>query len=377
MNPVLRILPGAWLWSGVACLLLFAAPPLSAQQPKLSRTLRAGSGPVGVAFSPDGKRLASWAGGELPPGVVDVKIWDVAAGKSTATLKGHMGLWSVAFSPDGKTLATGGFLFGDEKPTSEIRFWDVATGKSTVTLKGLTGMVWSVAFSPDGKTLAAAVGATRIERDGPNEAPPGEIRLWDVATGKNTATFEGYRVVIFGSVAFSPDGKLLASGGGPVKQKGGPSVTGEIKLWEVATGKNIATLEGHPGHGCFSNMFAIACAVAFSSDGKTLASAGQDTVELWEVATGKNTATFQWSGVGIVWRVAFSPDGKTLAAATYAERSQGGEVRLWDVRTGKDTATLKGGLSVVFSPDGKTLALGGKDGTIQLWDLTAARNGDR
>jgi WD40 repeat protein len=183
-------------------------------------------------------------------------------------------------------------------------------------------------------------------------------------------------VVIHGSVAFSPDGKLLASGGGPVKQKDGPSVTGEIKLWEVATGKNIATLEGHPGHGCFSNMFAIACDVAFSPDGKTLASAGQDTVELWEVATGKNTATFKWPAAGVVRRVAFSPDGKTLAAGTYLERGQGGEIRLWDVSTGKNTATLEGA-SVAFSPDGKTLALGGKDGTIQLWDLPRGRAPDK
>jgi WD40 repeat protein len=71
-------------------------------------------------------------------------------------------------------------------------------------------------------------------------------------------------------------------------------LTGEIKLWKVETGENTVTLEGHPGHGCFSNMSAVASAVAFSPDGKTLASVGQDTIELWEVATGKHTATFQW-----------------------------------------------------------------------------------
>jgi WD40 repeat protein len=378
MNPLRQIRSGVWLWSGVAGVLLFAAP-LAAQQPKLSRTLKAGSGPVArVGFSPDSKLLASWGGGQKPEGPGELKLWDVATGKSTATLQGHKDMvWSVAFSPDGKTLAAGGGLFGNGKPTSEIRLWDVVTGKSTVTLQGITGMVWSVAFSPDGKTLAAAVGATRNERAGPNEAPPGEIRLWDVATGKNTATFEGYRVLMFGSVAFSPDGKLLASGGGPVKQKNGSSVTGEIKLWEVATGKNIATLEGHPGRGCFSNMFAIACAVAFSPDGKTLASAGQNTVELWEVATGKNTATFQWPEGPLVWCVAFSPDGKTLAAGTFPEGSEAGEVRLWDVSTGKNTATFKEGLSVAFSPDGKTLAVGEKGGTIRLWEMPTAKKRDK
>jgi WD40 repeat protein len=154
-------------------------------------------------------------------------------------------------------------------------------------------------------------------------------------------------------------------------------LTGEIKLWKVATGENTATLEGRTGHGCNSNMSAVASAVAFSSDGKILATAGQHTIELWEVATGKHTATFQWPEAAFVWRITFSPDGRTLAARAFSEGSKGGGVPLWDVSTGRNSVTLKGGLSVVFSPDGRTLALGERDGTIHLWDMPTAKERDR
>ena len=90
-------------------------------------------------------------------------------------------------------------------------------------------------------------------------------------------------------------------------------MTGEIQLWDLATGKKTATLQGHPGEGCFSNMFAVAFSVAFSPDGKVLVSGGARTIELWDVATGKNLATFQQAVGEAVWRMALSPDGKTLA----------------------------------------------------------------
>ena len=114
------------------------------------------------------------------------------------TLTGHhFEVYSMAFSPDGKTLASGGgYLSSDLKP-GEIMLWEMDTGKRLRSLTGHTGGVWSVAFSPDGKTLASS-------------SADKTIKLWDVSSGKEKATLEGHREWVR-SIAFSPDGKALAS----------------------------------------------------------------------------------------------------------------------------------------------------------------------
>jgi WD40 repeat protein len=377
MNLIRRNSWRVQLCSGAACLLLLAPSLLQAQQPKLSRTLAAGSVPAHLAFSPDGRTLASAGGASDLGGPGEVKLWDAATGKNTATFKGHTGMvWSVAFSPDGKTLTSGGGRFSNEPGlvprlgTGELKLWDVATGKNTLTLKSYPGVVFCVAFSPDGRTLASS-------------SQDRTVRLWEVATGKNSATFEAPEYRGFSCVAFSPDGKTAAVGGGPVIKQEGGGVTGEIQLWDVATGKRTTTLQGHPGEGCFSNMFAAAYSVAFSPDGKVLVSGGARTIELWELATGKKLATFQQPGSEVVWRVALSPDGKTVAWVGGPQgnpaRARPPEcpIRLLDVSTGKTTDILKGHAggvwSTVFSPDGRTLASGGADSMIRLWDLSPAR----
>ena len=219
-----------------------------------------------------------------------------------------------------------------------MRLWDVTTEQLKTILIGHPDGVASVAFSPDGTTLATGGGLW-------DET----LRLWDVATGQQYATFMWNRSDIISAV-FSPDGTILAAGGS----------NNEIQLWDPVTGEHKATLTGHR---------ASIRDIAFSPDGTMLASGSQDkTVGLWDVATGQLKATLAGHTYD-VYSIAFSPDGRTLA-------SGGGDntVRLWDVVTGRLQATLIGHTSsirsVAFSPDSTSLASGSYDGTVLLWKFT-------
>ncbi|MCY3872349.1 MAG: hypothetical protein OXG87_22625, partial [Gemmatimonadetes bacterium] len=263
---------------------------------------------------------------------ISFELWEISP-QHISTLEEHTReISSVVFSPDGKMLASGA-------EDNTVKLWDVATGENTATLEEHTSWISSVAFSPDGATLASGSGDRTI-------------KLWDVATGENTATLEGHGVEVL-SVIFSPDGTTLASG----------SNDKTIKLWDVATGKNISTFEGHT-EGITT--------VAYSPDGTTLASGSNDkTIKLWDVATSVNIATLE-GHTGWVQSVAFSPDGKTLASGSWDRASRA--IKLWDVATGVNIATLEGHVSyvtsVMFSPDGMILAYGSSDGKVTLWDAS-------
>jgi tricorn protease-like protein len=276
-----------------------------------------------VAFSPDGRRLASGSWNNT------IKLWDVATGQEVRTLSGHnSGVLSVAFSPDGRLLASAS---GDHT----VKLWDVETGQEVRTLREHTDVVRSVAFSPDGRLLASG-------------SDDHTVKFWNVATGQEVRTLRGHTDEVR-SVAFSPDGRLLASA----------SSDQTVKLWDVETGQAVRTLRGHTDW---------VWSVAFSPDGRLLASASSDqTVKLWDVETGQEMRTLR-GHTDWVWSVAFSPDGRLLASA-----SSDYMVKLWDVATGQEVRTLSGHngpvLSVAFSPDGRLLASGSWDGTVRIWGI--------
>jgi WD40 repeat protein len=208
--------------------------------------------------------------------------------------------------------------------------------------------VRSVAFAPDGQTLASI---PSLEDN--------TVRLWDVASGDLLHTLEGHTGSV-SSVAFAPDGKALASGSGD----------DTVRLWDVASGELLHTLEGHTY---------MVNSVAFAPDGQTIATASyDDTVQLWDVENGELLHTLE-GHTYMVNSVAFAPDGQTIASA-----SDDHTVRLWDVASGELLHTLEGHTymvnSVAFAPDGQTLAsrgystfASGGDATVRLWD---AENGE-
>jgi WD40 repeat protein/serine/threonine protein kinase len=287
-----------------------------------------------VAFSRDGERLAS-AGGDGT-----VKVWNSRTGKVLQNVKAHArSVASVAFHPDGKHLATTG---ADRK----VKVWDLTAEREVFTgpcdAIRIFGTAYTVAFSPDGRQLAAGGG--------------GAVSVWDWENRQLLHAFPGHEFHSI-PVAFSPDGRRLATGGAPRAGQ---------RLWDTkAGGEPLRTFPGHRHP---------VSALAFSPDGERLASASFDhNVKVWDTTTGDLLHTLLHTGA--VECVAFSPDGRRLASA-----GEDKTVRLWDATTGREVLGLSGHTSrcgcVAFSPDGGRLASASTDGTIRLWDATPLR-GDK
>jgi WD40 repeat protein len=346
-----------------------------------------------LSFAPDGKTLAT-AGEDG-----NTRVWEVATGKELLVLPCHEHVHAVAFVADGagkpgRWLATG----GDD---TLVRLWDLATGKLRVAWAHAEP-ARSLAASADGKYLA--VGAGRA------------IALWDVAAGKKLRQWAAHAGGVL-SLAFTPDGKGLLSGGRADKPiSGGLRLQSEpppddyaLALWDPgsgklrhkfaepnteahvlgfsADGKTWASAGFGKGGQCFVLFDAdgrpqqtVPCAglehslgaFAYSPDGRTLAAAGGRAVYTWSAATGKRLSALQRHADYLPIALAFSPDGETLAAAACLD-----PVILWDLRTGKPrhdfAAHGRAIITVAVAPDCKKAVTGGYEGDLREWDLQSGK----
>jgi WD40 repeat protein len=283
-----------------------------------------------VALLADGKTVATTDKDFL------LKLWDFDTGRATLVLPGPGGFnnhdtefgVAVSITRDGRTLAV------IETNYQGVAIWDVATQRVLSHLPDKRALL-GLQFSPDGKILATG-------------GFDGAVNLWNVLDGrKPILEIPAHEEPVF-AIAFSPDGRRLATG----------STDQSIKLWDAASGRGLATFRGHES---------VIWAVAFSPDGKLLASGSQDqTVKIWDVERRPTQQTL----TNVVGQLAWSPDSRTVATGC-----EDGTVTLRDAATLQPLVVLTNAWSALgFSRDGETVLTRLEDGTLQFWE-TASRKG--
>ncbi len=301
----------------------------------------------GIAFSPDGTRILAGSGDST------VRVWDWRSHTLVGRpLAGHHGqVWSVTFTADGTRMVSGG---GD----GSVRVWDAIAGLPIPTRQG---EVRAAAFSPNGHRIVSG------GRDG-------TLKIWDADTGSPVGAPMGepsppddYSRVIT-SVAFSPDGNQLAAGGND-----GPG--GTVVLWDLTAGRSVKLpFDPVPPVGADAHVKSV----AFSPNGALIAAGGDDgAVRLWNAHNHQPVATMRPSPPYQIWSVAFSPDNRQVVSAAGDDNNS---VQLWDVDPAGPTGPAMVGrpgfplYSVSFSPDGRSIISASNDGTVRVWDVATRRS---
>lgn len=302
-----------------------------------------------VAFSPNGKLVATWEGPipvKATPSII--QLWDVSTGKLVGKLIGpQRSIRSLNFSPDGKLLVSADYDKGGCP-----RLWDVAGRKEITSLEHPAAFL--AMFSPKGNLLATSGDSC--------------VRLWDTSSWKEVRSIETFaKTPGIGSLAFSPDGKKLLT----------PGISHTLELWDVETGKAVFPVSGH--------RFPVAF-LQFSPDGKSLASHGSDrSVRLWDLGSKTESRRLRLATEkGLPNRgcaepgcsLAFFPDGKSLVAlGGIGSQKPNAVAHVWDTTSGRNILNLHAKYhpnTISLSPDGRTLATE-FGGSISLWSMTSGK----
>ncbi len=295
-----------------------------------------------TVFTRDGKYVVTAGDDKV------VRVWDVGTGRMFRTIRGQIGdghegkLYAAALSPDNRYLAVAGWLAGNQDERCAVRIHDFQTGAVIAQLKGHTSTVFSLAFSPDGRHLASG------DSDG-------SIRIWDVEARTSVMLSPGHQNVV-AAVAFSPDGKRLVSA----------SYDHSLRLWDVTSAKLIAEMPGHQDE---------VNAAVFSPDGKHIVSGSDDkTIRLWDAKTGRFIRQLAETETK-VGGLSFSPDGSRLLAGAFGYPYVS---TVFEFPSGKVLTQFRDHTNIVpavaISPDGATaVTAGGNREEIYIWSLSTGK----
>ncbi len=292
-----------------------------------------GSGVLSVDYSPDGSQVVT-AGADGT-----ARVWSTTAASVTEqlVLRGHTSdVVDAVFSPDGRRIVTAG-------ADRTVRVWDATRGEEIGRLEGQTGAVWRVAYSPDGRFIASA-GQDQV------------INVWDAETFEPAPYSPLATVVPLFGLTFSPDGSLLAAGGGRMQG----ALTGQVFVWDVATGQTLIDQTLH------TNLVAD---IAFSPDGSELHSVAVDGTEgTLDLASGQGSSVTLYPDLGIT-AIAISGDGTTFLGLGDGSI----HVRAADATSTADDIVLSGHTSQIWdiavAPDGAEVASASRDGDARIWNL--------